>query len=195
MNFEDPTPSPEKVTKAAIRVHGEIFTGKTHGEAMIQMEEKYPDWLESKASVEDGFITSTGRFINREEAGKIALDTGQIEHLEAEEKAESGSNLDSEDILSNQERFEVLRKSFDDAESAFEAQGREKAKAFLRGLYIELAHMNKSTSEGNPLEKWNPAGDLTEAQFNELNLRRKKLSNAIGIITSTGEIRHNLNDI
>jgi len=42
---------------------------------------------------------------------------------------------------------------------------------------------------------WNPSGDLTEEEFNTLNLHRKMLSNAIGIMTASGKVRHDLNKI
>ena len=93
------------------------------------------------------------------------------------------------------ERVEDLRKIFDEAEAVFEASGREAVKPFLNTIYSSLIGLNKLESSINPLERWNEEGDLTEEQFNELNLRRKKLSNAVGIKTASGEIRHDLNEI
>lgn len=94
-----------------------------------------------------------------------------------------------------EENFESLRTLFDEAEAAFEHGGRDEAKPLLGNLYSGLGKLNKSTEEINPLAKWNWVGDLTEDQFNELNLRRKKLSNAIGIMTASGEVRHDLNKV
>ena len=112
----------------------------------------------------------------------------------SEESYPQSQNENSED-LSKKERFENLRKVFDEAETIFEANGREATKPFLNIIYTSLIDLNKSSSQVNPLEKWNETGDLTEDQFNELNLRRKKLSNAVGIKTASGEIRHDLNEI
>lgn len=94
------------------------------------------------------------------------------------------------------ETFERLRTLFDEAEATFEHGGRDEAKPLLGKLYSGLSRLNKpAEDEVNTLAVWNPKGDLTEEQFNELNLRRKKLSNAIGIMTKSGEIRHDLNKL
>ena len=53
-------------------------------------------------------------------------------------------------------------------------------------------NLKKSPAEGILL---NPDSYLTEDQFDELNLRRKKLSNAVGIMTASGTIRHDLNNL
>lgn len=111
-----------------------------------------------------------------------------------EESYPQSQEKNSED-LSKKERFEDLSNFFSEAEAVFEASGREGTKPFLNIIYSRLIALNKSESEINPLEKWNEAGDLIKEQFDELNLRRKKLSNAVGIKTASGEIRHDLNEI
>ncbi|SRR5258708_575899 len=96
---------------------------------------------------------------------------------------------------SKEERLQILYQVFSEAEAVFTAKGREATKPLLITIYSDLVDLNKSKSEVNPLQEWNENGDLTEAQFNELNLRRKKLSNAVGIMTASGVVRHNLNKI
>jgi hypothetical protein len=88
-----------------------------------------------------------------------------------------------------------LRIAFGAAELVFREQGRESAKPYLSDIYNTLIRLNKLDKNEvvDPLARWNPQGDLTEAEFNELNRRRKILSNAIGIMTSSGAVRHNLN--
>lgn len=78
---------------------------------------------------------------------------------------------------------------------------RSKAKPFLEKIiYPELIRLNRSGALIDPLSHWNPEGDITEAEFDELNFRRKRLSNVIGILhkdphTGKFTIRHTLNDI
>jgi uncharacterized protein YjfI (DUF2170 family) len=96
---------------------------------------------------------------------------------------------------SKKEAFESLSSLFDEAEKVFEIEGREKAKELLPKLYEDLFALNRTSKEGLITLVWNPDGDLTEEDFNTLNLRRKKLSNDIGIKTASGEIRHDLNKL
>ncbi len=96
---------------------------------------------------------------------------------------------------SKKEAFESLSSLFDEAEKVLEVEGREKAKELLPKLYEDLFALNRTSKEGLITLVWNPDGDLTEEDFNTLNLRRKKLSNEIGIKTASGEIRHDLNEL
>ena len=94
------------------------------------------------------------------------------------------------------ESVEELEALFAEAEAAFEAEGREKGKLYLTGIYDTLIGLNKrDKSDWETLWDWNPEGDLTEEEFSKLDLRRRKLSNAIGIMTASGVVRHDLNDI
>jgi 2,3-bisphosphoglycerate-dependent phosphoglycerate mutase len=70
----------ETITAAAIRMttpKGEtIYTGHSHLNAMLNMSKEHTDLLNlpkqpKGVSYEDGFKTSTGRFVNRKEAAKI----------------------------------------------------------------------------------------------------------------------------
>lgn len=99
----------------------------------------------------------------------------------------------------SKENIDNLRIMFADAERVFEAEGREGAKPLLADIYEKFQKLNKTykleDEEWERVKFWNAEGYLTEAEFNELNLRRKKLSNAIGIMTASGEVRHDLNEI
>jgi N12 class adenine-specific DNA methylase/predicted kinase len=63
----------EKLAGAAIRVKatGNVYTGTIHVEAMGAAEDAGEN-LDAPHSFEDGFITSTGRFVDRAEASRIA---------------------------------------------------------------------------------------------------------------------------
>ncbi len=103
---------------------------------------------------------------------------------------------------SKQERLADLYKAFDEAEKALIVEekenaneARENAKAYLPRIYDDLIALNKRDKGSGNEWAWNPEGDLTEQEFDSLNLRRKLLSNAIGIMTASGDIRHDLNEI
>ena len=84
----------------------------------------------------------------------------------------------------------------DEAEIALKVEDREKAKEYLPKVYDGLIKLNKrDKKDWQTLWIWNPDGYLSEEEFNRLNIRRKLLSNAIGIMTDSGEIRHDLNEI
>ena len=68
----------EKIDSAAILYHGEIFQGANHGEALDKVIEKYPDAQKADDSGH-GFVTSEGRFVDREEALNISDAAGQTE--------------------------------------------------------------------------------------------------------------------
>ncbi|MFA5877465.1 MAG: hypothetical protein WC880_03840 [Candidatus Paceibacterota bacterium] len=112
----------------------------------------------------------------------------------------SSSSPDTHEVSPIKESASSLRVLFDEAERVLETKdsegGREKAKACLPKIYAVLQGLNKSDlSDWTRVWVWNKEGDLTEVEFNELNLRRKLLSNAVGILTASGEIRHGLNEI
>ncbi|MDO8618090.1 MAG: hypothetical protein Q7N87_04370 [Candidatus Uhrbacteria bacterium] len=92
------------------------------------------------------------------------------------------------------EAVERLREVFMAVEEILMSQGRELAKPFLDRIYAEFKRLNKTLPEEQSFI-WHQEGELTEEQFNELNLRRKLLSNAIGIMTASGVVRHDVNKI
>jgi len=101
--------------------------------------------------------------------------------------------------ISVEARTEYLLKRFTEAESLVEAGDREGAKIRLPQIYGDILTLNMRNHENEEEWAvqwvWNPDGDLTEDEFNQLQRRRKLLSNAIGIMTASGVVRHNLNEI
>ncbi len=102
-------------------------------------------------------------------------------------------------IVRTPEIFESIKKYFTEAEMAFELGGREAAKPYLDGIYLNIEKYNGSDTSGDDgwrrRFEWNPEGAFSKEEFEELNLRRKKLSNAIGILRADGTVRHDLNKI
>jgi len=63
---------PERIVKAAVRFSdGEVRTGTNHAEIVGAIGDR------DMRGSDDGFVTSTGRYVSREEAMKIARDNGQ----------------------------------------------------------------------------------------------------------------------
>lgn len=91
------TPKPqagERLVAAASRTpEGRVFTGPTHGEAMNEATSKLGKeifWREA----DQGFLTSTGRFVSRKEAYKIAKEMGPMDtrlHLSDKDNLDASS--------------------------------------------------------------------------------------------------------
>ena len=86
-----------KILEAAIRHDptNSIITGKNHCKCMCKWKELFPDMIgELKTrNIEEGFVTEDCRFVNRDIAAKIALESKQIEKLHY-----SSHELYSEDL-------------------------------------------------------------------------------------------------
>jgi len=68
----------ERVGKAALRTDsGEVFEGHNHGDAFEKFQAKYPNET-NFLNVDQGFTTSSGRFINRDEAFTLAKQMDQF---------------------------------------------------------------------------------------------------------------------
>jgi hypothetical protein len=107
MNFDIPKipekkSETEKIVSGAIRYRGEVFTGQFHADAVTKIWELYPETKEDMTDFEEGFVTSTGRFVDRKEAGEIAEIATQLTHLDLAERAYAIANLDCEDIEGEQ---------------------------------------------------------------------------------------------
>ena len=95
----------------------------------------------------------------------------------------------------HKESVERVKTLFAEAERTLETEGREKVIPLLPEIYDTLIALNKrDKGDYVTIWIWNPEGDLTEAEFDELNLRRKKLSNAVGIL-ATDVVKHDQNKI
>lgn len=91
--------------------------------------------------------------------------------------------------------IDELRSLFAKAEETLEKEGRDAAKVLLPEIYNSLICLNKwDKADWSPMT-WRSEGELTETEFNELNLRRRLLSNSIGIKMADGTIRHDVNPI
>lgn len=112
-----------------------------------------------------------------------------------EKNFESPHSPKNPEKIPGREGIKELETLFDEAEAVFETEGRDRAKTHLTDIYNLLMALNKWDKANYLPLQWNKEGDLTEEEFDELNLRRKKLSNAIGIMTANGTIRHDLNKI
>lgn len=62
----------EKIVSAAIKYGEKIVTGTWHGDAQDKATKEDPDFLDEAVPKVDGFITSTGRFVDRTTALEIA---------------------------------------------------------------------------------------------------------------------------
>lgn len=103
----------EKVISAAVLIGGKIYTGPSHGAASVQAYEDiydlemsssgsqvwkdFSNWIRNQNKQNlDGFITNTGRFIDRTTANEIAE---QAEQFKATRQQVRGpSQLDSADV-------------------------------------------------------------------------------------------------
>lgn len=86
--------SAEKVVAAAVRFGGQVFTGVMHFHAREKAKEEFPDFPHRDGEVqEEGFLTSTGRFVDRDEATDIADKADQLK-----EGSEDDTPLQSQNV-------------------------------------------------------------------------------------------------
>lgn len=72
--------SKERIICAAIRVNGKVIMGHRH-HCAIRTASEMPAFKGMDVDKDQGFVTSAGRYVNREEAARIAIESGQIERL------------------------------------------------------------------------------------------------------------------
>ncbi len=82
--------SRERITHAAVRVRGRLFTAANHKAAVLAA-----GWAELGPN-DIGFVTSTGRFVSRAEAWKIARRAGQLRRDRSRQRG--SAELHSEDL-------------------------------------------------------------------------------------------------
>ncbi len=74
--------TPEAIKSPALRIKGELYEGQSHGLALNDFQAKLtPEQFKDEATYkgfEEGFTTTHGRFIDRDEALKMALERDQI---------------------------------------------------------------------------------------------------------------------
>lgn len=82
---------PERLVAAAIRHDGRIYTGPRHRLILGVMARDGHTQVTARGEM--GFVTSAGRFLDRAEAGQLALANGQAPHVES-----SHGELSSEEV-------------------------------------------------------------------------------------------------
>lgn len=86
-----------------------------------------------------------------------------------------------------------LEAVFSETQNFHESGNRESAKESLKRVYSEILELNKTDSaDWNIKWDWNSNGQLTKGEYEAFLLRRKQLDNAIGIMTASGVIRHDV---
>jgi len=86
---------PERVVGAAIRYQGEVHEGATHPTIVDDLERRLGSEVGYIPEEDQGFVTSKGRYVNRQEAAKIAEDAGQY----TRPKEYRNADLDSKDLI------------------------------------------------------------------------------------------------
>jgi len=110
---------PEKITAAGTRINGKIYTGPTHMHAYTDAEDELKprmepeEWhhvLSQMMPEDEGFMTSKGRFVSREEAASIADRATQINKASPYNYS-SGKSLASEsmDLKKKSPWFDALK--------------------------------------------------------------------------------------
>jgi hypothetical protein len=95
---------PETIAAAAIKIKGELFQGGTHGDAWQIALIDHPEFdTEPDLQIDSGFLTSTNRYVTREEGMEIAKKAEQL-------RKEVGrrSKLDSNDIWHHNDEPEPI---------------------------------------------------------------------------------------
>jgi hypothetical protein len=75
---------PEAIDRAAVRYAGTVYAPPRpgrHDRALFMLWEAEEAKGNRPHDSEQGFVTSTGRFVDRKEAARIALTSGQIKEL------------------------------------------------------------------------------------------------------------------
>jgi len=71
----------EKIEGAAIVYRGKLFTGPSHLNILLDLQDEYEDFENdnfAQLKEDGGFITTNGNFVDRKTAFEIAKSTGQI---------------------------------------------------------------------------------------------------------------------
>ena len=87
---------PEAIRSAAVLYKNEIFTGVIHSDALEAMKQVHPQMIRED-EYKNGYVTTTGRFADRMEAGLIAEQNDQIRES-AKKRWSSGRGLWTEDL-------------------------------------------------------------------------------------------------
>lgn len=108
---EPVTKTSEHIVSAATKFDGKIYSGKTHADA-FEKYRKETGKTETDAANNyggDGFLTSSGRFVDRQQAQKIADAAEQVP--QGERKTFAQNQLNSEAVTSNVKTTEGVQTS------------------------------------------------------------------------------------
>src|SRR5262249_21274731 len=76
-----PTPPAEWPMYAAIRINDRIFTGSSHFDAVTKAQTALGENVVARSNVSaDGFLTNQGRYVSREEAGRMLDQLNETRH-------------------------------------------------------------------------------------------------------------------
>lgn len=101
----------ERIVAAAMRIRGKVYTGKFHAAAVwdAYSHDAFPEYTTTEdfkkawetdqlpRDMEEGFVTNTGRFVDREEAFELAGVAGQTDPWSDEMRGRS--SLDADDVV------------------------------------------------------------------------------------------------
>jgi hypothetical protein len=66
------------IKEAAIKLNGIVYTGRRHHEIIRELARR---GFDIPILGEQGFVTDTGEFLTRRQAGRLAIESGQVEEL------------------------------------------------------------------------------------------------------------------
>lgn len=89
----------EHIQWAAIQFDDKVYVGRNHSECIaVIFKQTGKRQADARERPVQGFVTNTGRFVEREEAGRIAITVGQIDDLKHHR-----TQLFSEDLLKDKQ--------------------------------------------------------------------------------------------
>lgn len=89
----------ETIVAAAIRHKGKVYLGTTHAEAFQALEDEVGEKIDWRRIDDDGFMTSRGRYIDRNESKLVAAMAEQVSQEETEAEKKGYDWLVSEDLI------------------------------------------------------------------------------------------------
>lgn len=88
----------ERITSAAVKFNGEVFTDVNHGRTITKIAERY-GWKKYYAEPhEEGFVTSFGRFVDRKEGARIGELAGQTNQADVDARIDP-DEMDSSELI------------------------------------------------------------------------------------------------
>lgn len=92
------TPPTEQLKSPAVSFGGTIYEGPNHAYIRSMIAREHPEFDEGLRMHTDGFVTSRGRFVNRQEGYDLAEEAQQLSHLSEGMHEQAKKGLHSEDL-------------------------------------------------------------------------------------------------